>query len=218
MQNEHIVIADELADHSIEPTRVYRQTSIVNRVRGIATNLTFYDEGCVQVRQKRKGMRVREHLLELRFLNPKPVTSRRPATGFLSGAVALGLVTLATAVAVPTTPLSSYAVPTTIAVATLALLSLLLFIYRSDVRYRFFTASGRAVVISLTASFGCKRKTRLTVKEISDAIRDARQDNTANDIDYLRAEMKAHYKLAETGVISRKACSNGTTLILSKFK
>ena len=71
--------------------------------------------------------------------------------------------------------------------------------------------------MSLTASFGCKRRTRSIVKEISDAIRDARQDHTANDIDYLRAEMKAHYKLAETGVISRKACSHGTALILSKF-
>ena len=57
----------------------------------------------------------------------------------------------------------------------------------------------------------------MIVKEICNAIRDARQQNTENDIDYLRAEMKAHYKLAETGVISRKACSNGTTLILSKF-
>ena len=29
--------------------------------------------------------------------------------------------------------------------------------------------------------------------------------------------MKAHYKLAETGVISRKACSDGTSAILSRF-
>jgi hypothetical protein len=29
--------------------------------------------------------------------------------------------------------------------------------------------------------------------------------------------MQAHYKLAETGVITREECSDGTALILSKF-
>ena len=85
----------------------------------------------------------------------------------------------------------------------------MLVVYRSEVRYRFFTASGRAVVASITASFGCKRKTKTIVEEISHEICASRQKGNSTGEEYLRAEMKAHYKLAETGVISRKACSKG---------
>ena len=58
---------------------------------------------------------------------------------------------------------------------------------------------------------------RRLVDDVSLAIAESKQGIVLNDTSYLRAEMKAHYKLAETGVISREACSDGTAQILSKF-
>ena len=93
----------------------------------------------------------------------------------------------------------------------------MLFIYRSEQTHQFRTASGNAIVLSLTGSFGCIRRMRALAREVKLAIAEVAQDTDIHDVRYLRAEMQAHYKLAETGVITREACSNGTSLILSKF-
>ncbi len=217
MVNEHIVIADELFDNSIEPTRISRRETIRNRVKGTVTELVFYDEGFVRVRETRKGKAPREHLLELRFLDPDPVLSRYKATGFLWSALSLGLLALLAAFAMPMTPLSQHAFPLTAAFSALAVMALVLFVYRTAVRHQFFTTSGQAVVLTLMGSFGCIRKSRAVANVIRKAIGATRRRSVLDDKDYLRAEMKAHYKLADTGVITRKECADGTTLILSKF-
>jgi hypothetical protein len=217
MVSEHIIIADELYDHAIEPTRVTREESITNRVNGIVTKLSFYEEGCLRVRQSYKGKSTSEHLLELRFLNPSAQASRRSAMQSLLLALGLGLVATLAAFILPETTYSAWTLSITAATATLALLALLLHIYRRQVRYRFVTANGEAAVLTLSGSFGCMRRTRAAVRMIRDAIASARNGQPVQDIDHLRAEMKAHYKMAEAGVISREACADGTRLILAKF-
>lgn len=217
MVSEHIVIADELADHSIEPTRVCDEEMIHNRIKGTCVEFMFYDEGFLRVRETRKGAAPREHLLELRFLSPDPLSRRNHAIPFLWAALALALGASAAAFLLPATDYAQFGLSATAGLATLAIVALLLFIHRSEVKFRFVTASGRAGVLTLTGSFGCIRRMRAVVGAIRQAIRVARQGTVADDADYLRAEMKAHYKLAETGVITRKQCTDGTTLILSKF-
>lgn len=217
MVSEHIVIADELADHSIEPTRVRDEETIHNRVKGTSCEFLFYDEGFLRVRETRKGAAPREHLLELRFLSPDPLSRRNHAIAYLWAALALALGALAAAFLLPVTDYAQFGVSATAGLATLAVVALLLFIYRNEVQFRFVTSAGRAGVLTLTGSFGCIRRLRAVVAAIRQAIRVARQGTVANDAEYLRAEMKAHYRLAETGVITRKQCADGTTQILSKF-
>lgn len=217
MLNEHIVIADELFDHSIEPTRVNRREKIRNRVSDVVTELVFYDEGFLRVCEMRKAKRYREHLLELQFLDPDPIPARRTATGILLAALGLSLSAMLAAFVLPMTDLSQYTVSATAVLGVMAFVALLFSIRRSAVRYQFFTANGKAIVLTLTASFGCIRHSRAVARAISDAIRLSRRDTLTENADYLRAEMKAHYKLAETGVITREACADGTTQILSRF-
>ena len=217
MTNEHIIIADDFADHSIDPTHVSRRMSIRNRVKGIVTDLIFYDEGYLKVSKTRKGKKGAEHLLELRFMDSDPVVSTHAATGFLWSSLALGLLALVAAFALPMTALSQFTLSATAVLVAFAVVTLLLFIHRSETRHEFLTASGMAVALTLTGSFGCVRRSREAVEAVRNAISIARADAITTDTDYLRAEMKAHYKLAETGVITRKACADGTTMILSKF-
>jgi len=217
MTNEHIIIADELADHSIDPTHINRKISIRNRVKGIVTDLVFYDEGYLKINKTRKGKSGAEHLLELRFMDSEPLVSTHAATGFLWSSLALGLLALLAAFALPMTEFSRFTLSATVVLASSTVVTLLLFVHRSETRHQFFTTSGMTLTLTLTGSFGCIRQSRDAVEAVRKAISNARADTIANDADYLRAEMKAHYKLAETGVITRKACADGTTLILSKF-
>ena len=73
----------------------------------------------------------------------------------------------------------------------------------------FFVSSIVMVLVdAMVGSFGCIRRVRAASREIAQAIAEASGGYDIQDARYLRAEMKAHYKLAETGVISREACSD----------
>ena len=215
---EHIYIGDEFADQSGEPTIVRKCERIWNRVHGTITELTFYDEGFLKIRESTKKKLNKEHVLDLRFLKPEPVTTRRNATVCLWSSLGIGILALFVSIALPLTNVAQYTISLTAILATLAVLSLLFFVYRSEVTHQFCTASGQTVVLSLTGSFGCDHRMRAIAREIRQAIECASAETGAHDVHYLRAEMSAHYKLAETGVITREACSDGTALILSKFR
>lgn len=217
MDTEHIYIGDEIADQSGEPCTVAKVEALRNRVTGSSYELTFYDEGFLNIRETRKNGRNSEHMLELKFLDAEPSAEKKHATGCLIAALVTGVLALIASMVLPSTPFAEFTAAATVLAITSATIYLLLFIYRSQEIFRFRTASGCAVVSSLSASFGCIRKMRDLAGHISRAIEQSKQDIRLSETNYLRAEMKAHYKLAETGVISREACSNGTTLILSKF-
>lgn len=217
LETEHIYIGDEFADQAGEPTTVRKCERIRNHVRGTITELTFYDEGFLKIREGTKKKLDKEHVLELRFIKPDPVTTRRIATECLWSSLGIGILALFVSFALPLTTLAQYTISLTAILATLAILGLLFFVYRSEVTYRFCTTSGQIVVLPLTGSFGCDHRTRVMAHEIGLAIMRASADTGEHDVNYLRAEMLAHYKLSETGVITREACSDGTAIILSKF-
>lgn len=214
---EHIYIGDEFSDLAGEPRTVSRREQVRNRVNGTVTELTFYEEGFLKVRETGKNKRNREHVLELRFMQAEPVVKRQIATRCLWSSLSVGLLALLVSFVLPTTGWAAHTFSASAILATVAVVALLLFIYRSEQTHQFRTASGKAVVLSLTGSFGCIRRMRTMAREVKLAIAEVAQDTDVHDVRYLRAEMKAHYKLAETGVITREACSNGTSLILSKF-
>ena len=214
---EHIYIGDEFADQAGEPTTVRRREYLRNHVLGTITEVTFYEEGFLKIREGNKKVLLKEHVVELRFLDPEPVESKRIAAPWFWSAIGTGAMALLGMTVLPMTELSDYVIPVSGVFFALTLLFIALFIRRSDVTHRFYTASGKAGVVSLTASFGCIRRARALSSQVRAAIDRATGDVGVPDIQYLRAEMQAHYKLAEAGVISRESCSDGTALILSKF-
>ena len=217
MDTEHIYIGDEFADNYREPKTIEKTRQIRNRVNGSLTRVAFFEEGFVRVRETRNRKTIKEHTLELRFLSDEATVTKRLALPFLWSALGTGSLALLVSVILPMTTLAQFTVSGTASFATIAIIALLLFVYRSDETHRFSTASGHTVVICLTGSFGCIHSLRSVSRDIAAAIREEAGDYDTADVRYLRAEMKVHYKLAEMGVISRQACSDGTSLILSKF-
>lgn len=217
MDTEHIYIGDEFADNLKEPILVSQCERVRNWVNGTLTELTFFEEGFLKVREINNNKRNTEHVLELRFLEPDPLTTKNIATSTLWSSLSFGLVALSSSFVLPLTTLAQYTMSAILLTATLALLFLILSVYRSEVVFQFCTASGQTVVLSLKGSFGCIHRMREMARQVQQAVHNATTESDAEDVRYLRAEMQAHYKLAETGVITREACSDGTTLILSKF-
>lgn len=214
---EHIYIGDEASDSSGEPKTVARRVNIRNPARGTAFQLTFFEEGFLRYRERKGNVLAKDHVLELRFLNMEPQVTRQVDAVALRSSLVLGLIAVAAWVLAPLTGLANYLVPTSVVAATGAVVTFLLFIYRSYETYSFYTASGSAEVLTLRANFGCVRRCRKLVPQIGRAIRNAVAGIKLDEETYLRAEMQAHYQLRETGVITRKTCSDGVSMILSKF-
>ena len=214
-ETEHIYIGDESQDPDNSPRTVSKRVRIKNFARGVASELTFYAEGFLNIREGTRKKLTKDHTLELRFVDPDPAIDRRIASGWLWVTLGFAVLALAGRFLLPITELSDYALAITVLLATLAAVAFLSFIYKSEERIRFYTASGRAEVLSLVSSFGCVRKVRRTARAIQASINGA--GIGAYDVRYLRAEMQAHYRLRENGVITAQACADGTALILSKF-
>ena len=216
-ETEHIYIEDVSVDATEQPRTVRKQMRLRNRVRGTVTELTFYDEDFLRVREGTPKKVAKDYVLELRFVDPQPERRRHAAVASMwtmIGAAALGLGAL---VVLPLTGLASYAFPVASLLGTVAAVALMLFVYKSVECTRFCTVSGRAVVVTLVASIGCITKMRRAAREIQRAVAGVGGDTAVSDVRYLRAEMQAHYRLREKGVISQQACSDGTAQILSKF-
>lgn len=216
-ESEHIYIEDVFADADEEPRTVTKRVRIRNRARGLVTELTFFAEGFLQVREGSTKKILKDHTLELRFVDPDPAIDRHLATGWLWGAAAGGLLALLAYFLLPLTGAAGYTFAATTTLVTAAIVALLQALYRSDLTVKFVTASGRAEVLQLIGCVGCMRRVRHAAKDIRQAISTAGGDSGTFDVRYLRAEMQAHYRLRENGVISQEECSDGTAQILARF-
>lgn len=216
-ETEHIYIGDESADSGEQPRTVSKRVNIKNRTRGVATELTFYKEGFLRIREGTEKKLHKDHILELRFVDPEPEFSRRIASGWVWAAFGSATSALGAYFMLPMTGMAGYAFAASTVLGTLAAVAFLLFVYKSEECIQFCTASGRAEVLKLVSSFGCMSKVRRTARYIQSSIAGASGDSGNYDVRYLRAEMQAHYKLREKGVITQEACSDGTAQILAKF-
>jgi hypothetical protein len=215
--SEHILISGDDTDSADEPTVVGKQFALTNRVRGLHTEFTFFNEGFLKVREYKRKKLGRDYMLELRFLNPKPAIIQRFVTKSFWAAMAMGAAAGTSWLLTIFTALDTFTFPASIVFLTGAIVALLLCVYQSGEKILFCTASGHVPVLMMLTNFGCFRRARSIVPEISNAIGKAIESNTLEEEPYLRAEMQDHYRLRNEGVISPKACSTGTGRILSRF-
>ena len=222
LPTEHISMGGEEEEQAtiteIKPGKICKRLQLVNRVRGLCTDLTLFEEGFLKVRETHKKKVTKDYLLNLRYVSSRPTLTRHIATQTLC--VSLGLIGAAVAswLIGELTSLARFLMPGTIVFATAALIAFLLFVYRTQEKIRFSTAHGDAEVLSLLATLGCYRTARRLVPELSKAADEAAADRLDNPTQLLRAEMQEHYRLREAEVLTPEACANGTRRILANFE
>jgi hypothetical protein len=95
--------------------------------------------------------------------------------------------------------------------------ALFVFLYRSHEKTRFYTASGDIGVLTLLGTADAFTRCRAIAPRIVEAIEKAQAQNIQHRSEYLRLEMREHYRLREGEAISHDACATGTRRILSEF-
>ena len=215
--SEHILISGDGTDSTDEPTVVGKQFRLSNRARGIRTEFMFFDEGFLKVREYKKKKLIKDYMLELRFLKANPASVPRFVAESFWAAVGMAGSGAVSWILTRLTSLDTFTVPASIVFSTGAIVALLLCVYQSGEKIRYFTASGNVPVLLILTNFGCFRRSGKIVSEITAAIVIATNKNTLEEEPYLRAEMQEHYRLRNEGVITPKACNTASSRILSRF-
>lgn len=224
---EHHVLGDEPSEHILlegdgdsmagGPQTVKERIEVRDRLRGVVTELTIFEEGFVRVAQRRRGGKTKSHRIDLRYLDPVPKFYPRYAKKSLKTALAFLAVTGIAALLAGFDVLFPVSFPAAIAAGTACLLTFLLFVHLSHEKIHFYTMHGRARAICLVAGFGCLRRFHNSLPKLIQAIEEAEEIIGDDTTIYLRAEMREHYRLRGDGVLSENDCSESTGRILMHF-
>jgi hypothetical protein len=216
---EHISLGEDFAilAGAEEPENISHCFEYKNRLRSRRTQLIFYAEGYLRVREWQRQKKIRDYLLSLRFLSPAATRSRHLPTRIAW--VATGCAGFAALCALVSwlSPWNALFTPAALAGAAAAAVAGFVFLYLAHEKTRFRTQAGKSTVLTLVGTADSFKRCRSLVPEIESAIVEAQIKNVENRSDYLRQEMREHYRLLEFGAIDHDACSDATRRILANF-
>lgn len=208
---------DEIVAAPVESGAVRDEVSFENKLRGTVTELTFLDDGFLEVSLKRRRGPIKEYTVDLRYLSPRPALLRidAPKTLKIASAItAAGLLSSALAYFIGTWTAALVA----IAICTAAAAAVGCYLYRKHERVEFVTRHGQATVLTLYANFGCSQRCRALVPKIIEAIQESSDAMSPADDRYLKGEVQEHYRLRESGVIPGPACTAAAKRVLTYFR
>jgi len=216
---EHISLGEDfgILAGAEEPEKITQRFEFSNRTCGRRTQLIFYAEGFVRVREWQRKKKLRDYLLGLRFLDTEVTVTRKIPMRVLQAAggfAALGVLCMLVSWL---TTWDAIFIPAAVFGATGALICTMLFLYLAHEKTMFSTSAGNATVLTLLGTADSFKRCRNITPEIVRAIVEAQANNIQNRSDYLRQEMREHYRLREYGVIDHNDCSEATRRILAHF-
>lgn len=216
---EHVYIGSE--EISADPAAAARTPCAAavlrNPIRRSGAELTLFDEGYLKVAALRNGEAGVPFFLELRFVDPVPKIDRTIAVRWLAAALGCGAAAALAAFLLrfDALELAAWWVLGVAAVAAAA--TLYIGVYRSHETTEFRTLHGRATVLRFVANLGSIKRFRGFMPQLCHAIEEAAERIGPDTAEYLRAEMREHYRLRRDGVLDHDACASGTGRILAQF-
>jgi hypothetical protein len=202
---------------SAESRDVCDEHQIGDKLRGRSTLVRIFDDGWLDLEIDRRGKASSHYRIDLRYLDPVPaITQHRPIRMLKAAAVAAAFTALCSIPAYFGW-LSAWSVPAAIAGGVVTAGLLFVAFYLTHEKIHFQTLHGRADVVRFGAGLGTIRRFRKLLPTIVDAIADAAESVGDETAVYLRAEMREHYRLRSSGILSEQECAESTGRILTQF-
>jgi hypothetical protein len=216
---EHVVLeSQQISEEPSERSHTIRSSfTFRNRLRGTEMAFTLFNDGYLSFRETRGGKVQPERSIDLRYLDPEPLSSRRVAKTALGFALSLLSLTSLTGALAYLAIFPEFTTPLFFVSLGAASVASWLFAWRTEERVSFQTRHGQAVVLTLIANFGCFRACRAFTQAITDTIAEMQEQNEQAKSHLLRDEIREHYRLSENGVISVESCSAAIRNTLSSF-
>jgi hypothetical protein len=205
---EHISLHSETLEvtkQNAVPRKSLVKYQLRSRARGSVTRVSILEGAHVSVEIKKPRAPAQEHLVDLRFVDPRPIGIRKVGWKWLWLAIALTLLAAASTsfVFAYATPLQlPWAVPAAILICTLAVSSYLLCMYYTTESLIFVSVHGRARLIAITGGLGTCRAARHCAMDVVKHINMVRKQSKQSRQHFLRDEMRDLTRLFEQGALS----------------
>ena len=218
---EHILLeSDEREVPELSGARkVHARVRLRTGLRRRLIELTLIDYYFLCVRAWRARGPVTEHVLDLRFVDPAPRLSRHVPWRFIGAAVMLTLACAGTIWWIVSTPppwLGNNFVPAAGVLFALSAAAWTVSAYRTTRTLTLRSVHGQAKLFEITAHLGRLRALRQFSQLLVAHLRVAITARRASRAEYLRDEMREHFRLKEAGVLSEEEYESGKARILAR--
>jgi hypothetical protein len=216
--SEHILLeSDERqVPHARCSRKRHARVELRSRLRRRVLQLELIDYYYLVVRSYRAHFVAAEYVVDLRFVDASLALSRHFASRWLLSA--LVLVALAGAIAfriagsaAPAGWLAASGIVLAMAIAAAAVC-----IYRTTETISMYSANGRARLFEFTSGLGVKRAVKPFMNKLAAHIKLATAARRPSRSEHLRDEMREHFRLRESGVLSTEEYEASKARILAE--
>lgn len=218
---EHITIDGEpeiSATPTEQPHRITLQSyTLASRPHGCITELSILEGHYLGVRCVRPDSGPCKYQFDLRFANPTPVRVRRIPWAWLvvaTGLAALGGGALASAWSAGSSALSPGVIGGVLA-TSISIIALYVSRRRTTESLQFRSVHGDATLVGVTGGVGSTRRDKKFFVELIRNINAARLARPQQKQQFLRDEMREHYRLRQLGMLSDKEYEASKARILA---
>ncbi|HEX7013847.1 MAG TPA: hypothetical protein VF161_13915 [Steroidobacteraceae bacterium] len=216
---EHISIEgdSEPIEAPSRPVRRKIRSAYVLRsaLRGCETELAILEEHFLSVRTVRPHEPARSYEIDLRFANPRPVRVRHISWFWLILSVALASLA-GSALWFLGVQRTSWSILLTAALTLLASIgAFFMFLRRTTESLEFRSAHGEVTLVSVTGGIGSARAGKRFFIELIKNINAAKVARPQPRQQFLRDEMREHYRLRELEVLTEQQYEQGKARILA---
>lgn len=219
---EHVSIevdADAPLTHKRPPHRAVRATfQLESRLRGCRTEVSLLDEHYVSIKSERLKSAPSKYVLDLRFVNAKPLLVRHVAWGCLAAAIVLLLAaggSIWWGAVSGGNLLTSVGFGIGIAALLGAAMSALYFVRNTTESLEFTSVHGEIPLVSVLGGIGSARTGRSFFVELIKNIDAAKLVRPQPKAQWLRDEMREHHRLRELNAITQADYEASKTRILA---
>jgi hypothetical protein len=215
--SEHILLeSDERKiPHPRCARKQHARIELQSRLRRRTLQLELVDYYFLVVRSYRANRVAAEYVLDLRFVDASLALSRHLAWRWLLSTLVLGVLAGAIAFRIGTSsaPLGWLAVSG--ALSAMAVAAAVVGIYRTTETISMYSVHGRARLFEFTRGLGVKRAFKPFINKLAAHVKLATAARRTMRSEHLRDEMREHFRLRESGVLSAEEYEASKARILA---
>ena len=216
--SEHILLeSDERRiPHPRSSRKRHARVELQSRLRGRALQLELVDYYYLVVRAYRARAVAAEYVLDLRFVDAVPGSSRHFASRWLLAALTLVALAGAIAYRIAGSAAAAEWLAACGIVSGLAIAASLVCLYRTTETISMYSAHGRAKLFEFTSGLGAQRAFKPFTSKLAAHIKLAVAARRPMRSEHLRDEMREHFRLRENGVLSAEEYEASKARILAE--
>jgi hypothetical protein len=202
--SEHILLeSDERKiPHPRSSRKQHARIELQSRLRRRALQLELIDYYYLVVRSYRAHSIAAEYVLDLRFVDASLALSRHFASRWLLSALALMVLARAIALRIGGSAAPASWVLAGGIVSGMAVVAVIVGLYRTTETISMYSLHGRARLFEFTSGLGVKRAVKPFTNKLAAHVRLATAARRPVRSEHLRDEMREHFRLRESGVLS----------------